>query len=350
MPRELNEKLYANFLLPANFVKRWKNGILDERYIYLDFSADMTYEVDVDNQPFIQKLFSMDESFDSVRVEKQWEKISFLARKIIDLRIIDQNKIALTKQEILFLKYFNFLISLVNGDHKFYFDRQVKSYRSFDILSTKVDYEIRHKLLIVLEYALFEMFDVLLTDALFSKDLQTYIDESRINFAEHTMFKRVVIPNDELENQTFRFLQANFFFTVNHTFIKIFRAVQAETLSFYLTNKSIVNFIDEKTKMTLLSAFVIDPHYAIGFINLGPGRGEYRPLFQYFKNTALNKIMFPAVLMPEHKLTGTGVYLDDVQKFEFTPYPLTQSQINQINEGLTIRQLKLNLSVFYKNQ
>ena len=181
MPRKVDNKLFSNFLLPDNFVKRWSNGLFDERYIYLDFSSDITMEVDVDNQPFIQKLFSIDPAFDEVNIEKQWQKISFAARKIVDLRIINQNKIEMSKNEILFLKYFAFLISLVNGDHKFFFDDVVKAYRIFDVLSDKIDFEIRHNMLVIVEYALFELYDFLFSSELFGYDLQDYVDESRIN-------------------------------------------------------------------------------------------------------------------------------------------------------------------------
>jgi hypothetical protein len=347
MARQVDNKLYSNFLLPSNFIERWKNGILDERYIYLDFSSDITMEVDVDNQPFIQKLFSVDDSFDEVRIEKQWEKISFAARKLVDLRILNQNNISITKNETLFLKYFSFFISLVNGDHRFYFDGIMKSFRIFDVLSEKISFDIRHKILTVINYALFELYDLLFTEELFSWDLQEYVDESRINFADHAMHKRIIIPDDEFKNQSFRFLQANFYFYINNTFMKFFKIPKKETLTFYLTNKSIVNFFDEETKMILLSVLVIDPNYAIGFVNMGPGRGEYRPFFQYFKKTSLNKLMLPAALIPEHKFTGDGVYLENDQKFEFTPYEINFEQTKLINEGLSYRQLRFDLKKFY---
>lgn len=346
----VNNTLKANLLLPPLFVKKWVNSSKqgEEKFQYLDFASEITTEINLDNTPYIQKMFSLDKSFDEWHIEKQFEQISKVINEIINVRVVNKYQIRLTQEEILFLKYFYFLISLINGDYKFYFPLKDKVCRSFDLFSDKLDEETKHDVLNIINYALFELYDSLFTSRPFSKLMQ-YVEETKINFTKHEYNKRIVVPEKDLEKQNYRFVDAYFHNLINNTFIKFFSINEIDKERFMLTNKTIANFIDDGTKLHMLGTMVVDPRYAIGLINMGPGRGEYRPMFKYFKEQKINTSIMPSCLIPEHKIDAEGVFLEEEQRYYFTPFELTSNQVKLVNECLTYRGLKYDVELFSKN-
>ncbi|ARU91567.1 hypothetical protein SCLARK_00962 [Spiroplasma clarkii] len=221
------------------------------------------------------------------------------------------------------------------------------SYRVFDVLNPEISLDIRRTILSIISYVLFEMYDYIFTPRIF-ESLFKYIEDSGVNFVHQEFKKQIFVPYNALENQNYKFLDAYFHNIVNNTFIKVYRVSELDEKSLILTNKTIANFMDERTKISVLSMFVVDPMFAIGLINLGPGRGEYRPLFKFITNKQVDTGMIPACLKPEHSIEADGIYLSEEQRFNFRSFELTSKQVRLINECLTIRDLRTDLDFLSK--
>lgn len=346
---EMTEKkqIKRNLLLPTDFLNRWisKDDSGNETFKYVDFTSDQVVEVEVENEPFIKTLFEWDDSFDTELIQRQYQQVAKIARAIFDRRIGKKNlDVSMTGKEVLFIKYFYFLVSLLNGDYRYNFNG-AGSFRVFDVLNQEVDLEVRKTILSIISYVLFEMYDYIFTPRIF-ESLFSYIEESGVNFVHQEFKKQIFVPHDALEQQNYKFLDAYFHNIVNNTFIKIYKVSDLDKDSLILTNKTIANFMDEQTKISILSMFVVDPRFAIGLINLGPGRGEYRPLFKYITNKQIDQGIIPACIKPEHTIEEDGIYLSEEQRFHFKCFELTSRQLRLINECLTIRDLKTDLEFF----
>jgi len=341
------KNIKRNLLLPSIFLKRWMTTNTDgsNSFKYIDFLSDKIIDVDIDNDPLIKKIFEWDNSFDVNLVLNQFNQISKIARTIFDRRIDQaEENILMTNKEILFIKYFYFLISLLNGDYKYNYLNK-KNYHVFDIFNPEVEQHIKKMILSIISYVLFEMYDYIFTKRIF-ENLYEYIENSKINFYYQEFKKQIFISQSDIESQNYKFLDLYFHNIVNNTFLKIYKVSPLDSDSLILTNKTIANFIDEKSQISILSMFIVDPRYAIGLVNLGPGRGEYRPFFKYISNNYINKGKIPSCVKPEHTIEEEGIYLNEEQRFSFKVYVLTTEQLKIINECLTIRYLKSNFDLF----
>ncbi|QEH61889.1 hypothetical protein SCHIN_v1c06920 [Spiroplasma chinense] len=345
------KKLKRNLLLPTSFLNKWisVNDEGEECFKYVDFVSDEIVEVKVENDPFLSVLFATDESFDMQRILKQYDQIAKIARAIVDRRVDKEGErtVKMTGKEVLFVKYFYFLVSLLNGDYKYLFDSYGESYRIFDVLNADAPKDVRKGILSIISYTLFEMFDYIFSPRVF-ESLYEYVENSDVNFNHQEYKRRIIVPAKALDEQNYKFMDVFFHNVVNNTFLKVFTVSPLDREKFLLTNKTIANFIDEKTKINVLSVFVVDPSCAIGLVNLGPGRGEYRPLFKFLSNNRINVSVIPSCLRPEHELEEDGIYLSDEQRFYFKPFELTDNQVKLINDCLTYRDLKTDLDLFTK--
>ncbi|AGR41214.1 hypothetical protein [Spiroplasma taiwanense] len=344
------KKLKKNLILPTDFLTNWlsenDDGTLSFKYI--DFASDNIEEIEIENEPFIKVLFDNFDNFDSNKILNQFNQIAKVARAIVIKRIKKANgEINLTGKEVLFLKYFYFLITLINGEYKYAFENVNQKYRVFDVLNEEVDLKIRVTILNVLSYVLFEMYDYIFSQRTF-ESLYEYVENSSVNFDYQEYQKRIIVPIEALRNQNYKFVDVYFHNIVNNTFFKFFEVNQLDRSGFLLTNKTIANFIDDRTKFNILSLFVVDPRWAIGIVNLGPGRGEYRPMFKYLTNNIINKEIIPNCLVPEHKIEENGIYLSGEQRFSFTVFELVENQVKLINDCLTYRDLKTDFEQFLK--
>lgn len=344
-----NKLMQTNYLLPDCFIESWKNKKTNS-FTYLEFNERNFSTVEIENIPFIEKIFFFNNSFDQEKIREQFQNISKVAKKIVELRILQKDEIGLTKEEIIFLKYFKFLISILNGDYKFYFDGGLKGFKTSDILipNKLKEFEIQ-KILLVINYILFDLYDFIFTNNLFSETLDDYVNKIDKEILKHETYKKIIINDEEIRNNSFRFIQVYFHQFMVNTFLKFFTIKKENDLAFYLTNKAVSIFIDEFTKATLLDIMIVDPYLAIGFVNLGPGSGEYRPFFQYFLDSKVNKVLIPMSLLPEHKIYSNGIYLDNNQKYFFKSFDLTLKQIKVINESLTYNNLLFDIETFYRN-
>ncbi|AOG60510.1 hypothetical protein SHELI_v1c05590 [Spiroplasma helicoides] len=347
------KKVKRSLALPADFLDKWISKKEDGTrcFRYIDFSSDQVVEIEVENDSLIKMLFIWDDSFDIDRILKQYKQIAKIAKAILERRIERKDKfIQMTGKEILFLKYFYFLISLMNGDYKYVFDSSSigKSYRIFDVLNADESIEIRKGILSIVSYALFEMYDYIFTPRSF-ESLYEYVENSDVNFIQQEYKKQILVPKDVMKTQNYKFLDVYFHNIVNNTFIKIYKVSPLDRTSFILTNKTIATFIDEKSKLNVLSVFVVDPRFAIGLVNLGPGRGEFRPLFKYIASEKVNKEIMPGCVKPEHIIEEKGIFLSEEQKFTFKSFELTSRQIKMINDCLRYRDFKSDFDEFAKS-
>ncbi|WP_339030939.1 hypothetical protein [Spiroplasma endosymbiont of Cantharis nigra] len=344
------KKIKRNLILPSEFLNNWQTQNEDGTFCfkYIDFVSDKIEEIRIDNVPFIEVLFSDYENYDLKKIIKQFNQISKVAKAIIDKRIKkNKDNIEVTGKEVLFLKYFYFLITIINGEYKYSFSNSNKKYRIFDVLNKEVQEDYRLIILDIVSYVLFEMYDYIFSKRTF-ESLYEYVEDSSINFDLQEYQKRIIIPYDILVTQNYKFLDVYFHNIVNNTFFKFFRISDLDRETFLLTNKTVANFIDDRTKINILSIFVIDPKMAIGLVNLGPGRGEYRPLFKYFNESVINKEIMPYCLSPEHKIEQDGIYLSGDQRFKFSIFELIENQVKLINDCLTYRDLKSDFEQFIK--
>ncbi len=350
---EISEKkrIKKNLILPSSFLDKWISTKEDgtKCFKYIDFQSDEIIEVDVYNEPLINVLFSWDTSFNIDRINKRYNQISKIAKSIIERRVDKEHGyISLTGKEVLFIKYFYFLVSLLNGDYKYFFVSRDKRYRLFDAVNKETPSEVRRTILSIISYVIFEMYDYIFTSRTF-ESLYDYVENSGINFSEQEYKKQIIIPNDFDLEQNYKFVDYYFHNIVNNTFLKMYKISMLEKSSFLLTNKTIAHFMDERTKLNVLSVFVVDPRFAFGLVNMGPGRGEYRPMFKYL--TSQNKMdreNISACVKPEHIIEEEGIYLGETQKFSFKPFELVENQIRLINDCLTYRDLKLDFEQFLK--
>ncbi|AUM62691.1 hypothetical protein [Spiroplasma monobiae] len=346
----MKKKMKRNLILPSEFLDNWKTKNEDGSFCfkYIDFVSDEVEEIEVENVPFIEVLFKDYEGFDVNKISKQFNQISKVAKAIVDKRIKKDNEfVEMTGKEVLFLKYFYFLVTIINGEYKYVIPDSNKKYRVFDALNFEVEEEYRIIILNVVSYVLFEMYDYIFSKRTF-ESLYEYVENSPINFDLQEYQKTINIPRDILINQNYKFLDVYFHNVVNNTFFKFFRINDLDRETFLLTNKTIANFIDDRTKINILSLFIIDPRIALGLVNLGPGRGEYRPLFKYFNESIINKEIMPYCLTPEHKIEEDGIYLSGEQRFKFSTFELVENQVKLINDCLTYRDLKSDFDQFIK--
>ncbi|QHX36699.1 hypothetical protein [Spiroplasma sp. BIUS-1] len=346
----MKKKMKRNLILPSEFLDSWKTQNEDGSFCfkYIDFVSDEVEEIEVENVPFIEVLFKDYEAFDVQKISKQFNQISKVAKAIVDKRVKKNSEIIeMTGKEVLFLKYFYFLITIINGEYKYSFVDTNKKFRVFDALNFEIEEDYRMIILNVVSYVLFEMYDYIFSKRTF-ESLYEYVENSPINFDLQEYQKRIIVPNDILITQNYKFLDVYFHNVVNNTFFKFFRVSDLDRETFLLTNKTIANFIDDRTKMNILSLFIIDPRIALGLVNLGPGRGEYRPLFKYFNESVINKEILPYCLKPEHKIEEDGIYLSGEQRFKFSTFELIENQVKLINDCLTYRDLKSDFDQFIK--
>ncbi|AKX34127.1 hypothetical protein SLITO_v1c04740 [Spiroplasma litorale] len=342
--------LKKNLILPSEFLESWMSRKLDGSYYfkYIDFKSDSIDEIDVINEPFIKIIFEKFNSFDSNQILKQFNQIAKVAKAIVEKRIkTKEEQIKLTSKELLFLKYFYFLITLLNGEYKFSMVGELKKYRAIDVLSDEIDNNIKEKILNIISYVLFEMYDYIFSQRTF-ETLYDFIENSGVKFDLLDSQKNIVVLEKMIEEQNYKFVDFYFHNVVNNTFFKFFKVSDLDRKTFLLTNKTIANFIDNNTKRLVISFFVIDPKYCIGIINLGPGRGEYRPYFKYLKDNILNKKIIPHCLSPEHIIEEDGISLIDNQRFYYKGFELTEEQVQLINDCLTYRDLKSDFDQFIK--
>ncbi|QBQ07715.1 hypothetical protein SGLAD_v1c05160 [Spiroplasma gladiatoris] len=349
---KIQKKVKRNLLLPSDFLKKWISTRDDGKqcFRYIDFSSDSLVEVEVENDPLINVLFSWDDSFDIDRINKQYNQISKIAKAIFERRVDKKDKeIKLTGKELLFIKYFYFLVSLLNGDYKYHYASYEKTFRVFDSINQEAPIEVRKSILSIISYALFEMYDYIFTPRVF-ESLYEYVENSEINFINQEYHRQIFVPINSFKDFNYKFLDVYFHNIVNNTFIKIYKVSPLDRTSFILTNKTIASFIDQKTKINVLSTFVVDPRFAIGLVNLGPGRGEYRPLFKYLiSDDKLDTDSMPSCVKPEITVEENGIYLSEEQKFLFKPFELTDKQVKLINDCLRYRDLKADFDQFAKN-
>ncbi|AUB31660.1 hypothetical protein [Spiroplasma floricola] len=346
----MKRRIRRNLILPSEFLNNWKTQNEDGSscFKYIDFVSDQVEEIEVENVPFIELLFSQYQNFDTKKIIKQFNQISKVAKAIVDKRIKKNDEfVEMTGKEVLFLKYFYFLITLINGEYKYSFGDLNKKYRIFDVLNFEIEQYYRLVILNVVSYVLFEMYDYIFSKRTF-ESLYEYVETSSINFNLQEYQKTIIIPSDILTNQNYKFLDVYFHNVVNNTFFKFFKISELDEDTFLLTNKTIANFIDDRTKINILSLFIVDPKIALGLVNLGPGRGEYRPLFKYFNESMINKEVLPFCLKPDHKIEEDGIYLSGEQRFKFSTFELIQNQVKLINDCLTYRDLKSDFEQFIK--
>ncbi|ASP28229.1 hypothetical protein SCORR_v1c04570 [Spiroplasma corruscae] len=347
-----NKVMKKNLILPTEFLDSWISRKKDGTFYfnYIDFATDTVEEISVVNESFIKIIFDKFSNFDSNQILKQYNQISKVAKAIIEKRIKNgDEQIKLTSKELLFLKYFYFLITILNGEFKFSFVGELKKFRAIDVLVEEIDDHIKSTILNIISYVIFEMYDYIFSKRTF-ESLYEFVESSKINFKLNDSEKVIIIPLKMIEEQNYKFVDFYFHNVVNNTFFKFFKVSKLDRKSFLLTNKTIANFIDNNTKKVLLSFFVVDPKYAIGVINLGPGRGEYRPYFKYFINNVLNKKIIPHCLVPEHVIEEDGISLTDNQRFFYKLFELTEEQVQLINDCLTYRDLKSDFEQFIKFQ
>ncbi|WP_338984302.1 hypothetical protein [Spiroplasma endosymbiont of Diplazon laetatorius] len=346
----MKKKMKRNLILPSEFLDSWKTQNEDGSFCfkYIDFVSDQVEEIEVENVPFLEVLFKDYEAFDVQKISKQFDQISKVAKAIVDKRIKKNEEfVEMTGKEVLFLKYFYFLVTIINGEYKYAFSDSNKKFRVFDVLNFEIDEDYRMIILNVVSYVLFEMYDYIFSKRTF-ESLYEYVENSPINFDLQEYQKRIIVPNDILITQNYKFLDVYFHNIVNNTFFKFFRISDLDRETFLLTNKTIANFIDDRTKMNILSLFIVDPRVALGLVNLGPGRGEYRPLFKYFNESVINREILPYCLKPEHKIEEDGIYLSGDQRFKFSTFELIENQVRLINDCLTYRDLKSDFNQFIK--
>ncbi|WP_339020217.1 hypothetical protein [Spiroplasma endosymbiont of Atherix ibis] len=346
----MKRKIKKNLILPSEFLNNWKTQNNDGSFCfkYIDFASDQVEEIEVENVPFIELLFSHYQNFDTEKILKQFNQISKVAKAIVDKRIKKNDEfVEMTGKEVLFLKYFYFLITLINGEYKYSFGDLNKKYRIIDVLNFEIEQYYRMIILNIVSYLLFEMYDYIFSKRTF-ESLYEYVETSSINFNLQEYQKTIIIPNDILKTQNYKFLDVYFHNVVNNTFLKFFKISELDKETFLLTNKTIANFIDDRTKINILSLFIVDPKVALGLVNLGPGRGEYRPLFKYLNESMINKEVLPFCLKPDHKLEEDGIYLSGEQRFKFSTFELIQNQVKLINDCLTYRDLKSDFEQFIK--
>ncbi|AGR42161.1 hypothetical protein [Spiroplasma diminutum] len=344
------KRIKRNLILPSEFLESWKTQNEDGSFSfrYIDFVSDQIETITFENTPFIEILFKNNEEFDLEKISKQFNQISKVAKAIVDKRIKKKSEnIEMTGKEVLFLKYFYFMITIINGEYKFSFSNTNQKFRVFDVLNNDIDQDYKTAILNIVSYILFEMYDYIFSKRVF-ESLYEYVENSEINFDLQEYQKRIIVPNDVFKSQNYKFLDVYFHNVVNNTFFKFFKISELDRESFLLTNKTIANFIDDRTKINILSLFIVDPRFAIGLVNLGPGRGEYRPLFKYFNESIINKEILPYCLKPEHKIEEDGIYLSGEQRFKFSTFELLENQVKLINDCLTYRDLKSDFDQFTK--
>ncbi|AKU79721.1 hypothetical protein [Spiroplasma turonicum] len=341
-----------NLILPTEFLDSWISKKPDGSlyFKYIDFETDNVEEIDVVNESFIKIIFDNNESFDSNQILKQYNQIAKVAKAIVEKRLkINDDQIKLTSKELLFLKYFYFLITILNGEYKFSIDGDLKKYRTIDVLDKNIENNIKNVLLNIISYVIFEMYDYIFSKRTF-ESLYDFIESNGIQFNVIDYEKTIIVPLKMLNEQNYKFIDFYFHNVVNNTFFKFFKVSNLDRKLFLLTNKTIANFIDNNTKKTLISFFVVDPKVSIGVVNLGPGRGEYRPYFRYFTNNIMNKKIIPHCLIPEHVIEEEGISLTDNQRFYYKSFELTEEQVQLINDCLTYRDLKSDFENFIKFQ
>ncbi|QGS51955.1 hypothetical protein [Spiroplasma tabanidicola] len=347
--KKVQKKVKRNLLLPSDFLDKWISTKDDgsKCFRYIDFSSDSVVEVEVENEPIIEMLFSWDDSFDIEKIHKQYNQIAKIGKAIFERRIDKKDKeIKITGKELLFVKYFYFLVCLLNGEYKYSFVEYEKNYRVFDAINQDAPMEVRKSILSIISYTLFDMYDYIFTPRIF-ESLYEYVEKSDVNFVNQEYKKQIIVPPNSFKDFNYKFLDVYFHNIVNNTFIKIFKVSPLDRTSFILTNKTIAGFIDEKTKINILSVFVVDPRFAIGLVNLGPGRGEYRPLFKYLiGDNKIDNNSIPSCVKPELEIEENGIYLSEEQKFIFKAFELTDKQVKLVNDCLRYRDLKIDFDLF----
>ncbi|AHI53890.1 hypothetical protein SSABA_v1c04830 [Spiroplasma sabaudiense Ar-1343] len=326
----------SGLIFSEEFIKKWLN---EDGYTYVNFKTNKKYRIDLENKPLVELLFEEDDSFDGDEVKHQFYKISQEARFIIDEKIINKKQPELSGSDLLFLRYFFFLISVLNGDYRFKVKQVKEVFCVLDILENELNFDLKHNLLQILNYVLFELYDSLFTSQLFA-DLSKFIDryEENSNLGDE---KIILISEEDFENQEFGYIELYFHQLVNNNFMKIFKISDFEEESFLLNNQMTGNFVDDKSKISLLSLMVVDPSLAIGFINLGPGKGEFRPLFDYIQNNRINTDKIPSILHPNHRVILSEEDSNENNRFIFKPLLLRKEQIQLINFAINIKGIKI---------
>ncbi|WP_338973066.1 hypothetical protein [Spiroplasma endosymbiont of Panorpa germanica] len=333
------KKINSALIYSDEFIKQWIN---DDSFTYLDFHTNKKYRINLDNNPLIKLIFEQDDSFDIEEVINQFNKISQEARFIIDVKIMGIKNPELNGFDVLFLRYFFFLISILNGDYKFQKEDEEESYCFLDTLESEMDEETRHNLLLILNYILFELYDLLFTKRLFA-NLKNYVDRYDGENLGSEEDKIIKVRKEDFEEQDFTYIEIYFHHLVNNNFMKIFKITEFEKKSFILNNQMIGNFLDKESQITLLSVMIVNPDLAIGFVNLGPGKGEFRPLFDYIQNNSINVEKIPSILHPNHKVILDADNRGEKNKFIFKPLILNKEQIGLINFAISIKGIKIAL-------
>ncbi|AXK51165.1 hypothetical protein [Spiroplasma alleghenense] len=333
------KKVTSALIYSNDFIKQWLN---EDSFTYLDFHTNKKYRINLDNNPLIKVLFESDDSFDIEEVMNQFNKISQEARFIIEEKIEGKKNPELNGFDVLFLRYFFFLISILNGDYRFRDDASDEIYCFLDILTKEMNDDTKHNLLLILNYILFELYDLLFTNRLFAY-LKKYVDRYEGQSLGSEEDKIIHIKAEDFENQDFTYIEIYFHHIVNNNFMKIFKISEFEKENFLLNNQMIGNFVDNESQMALLSIMIINPDLAIGFINLGPGKGEFRPLFDYIQNNSINIEKIPSILHPNHRVILDAENRGERNKFIFKPLLLNKEQIQMFNFAISIKGIKIAL-------
>lgn len=338
---ESHEVKNNSFLLSDIFINNWfKNNQLNTEFI--DFSREVVPELIGENKPFIQRLFALDSYFDEWNVQRRYEQISIILNGILERRIINKDIVSITMQEDIFIKYFSFLISMLNGEFKFYFENELKNYRIFDLFSSDTKPEIKRYILKMVEYILFNMYDNLFIKRPFI-ELTEFVYNTNTNFTQYEFDKKIRITEKDYRDEDFIYLDFYFQNYLNNTFLKFFKLTNNE---FILSNKTIASFIDDTTKITILSIMVLVPNFAIGIVNMGPGKGSFRPIYKNFKANVTNTAALQTYLLPENKINSEGVFVNDEIRNKFKKIIIDPVQLELINACLTYSNLKYDVVDF----
>ncbi|WP_342269433.1 hypothetical protein [Spiroplasma endosymbiont of Aspidapion aeneum] len=320
-----------NFILPEIFLDSWK---LDDKLHIKNYALNENVKEDLlKNEYILFRMFANHSAFDINKLYNQFIHISTVAKKIFDSNIEKNEDILLSGQETLFIKYYYFLISILNNTYEFKFNE--KSFYAKDIEFLDINSRERMYVLLTINYILYDFFDVLFTEKIF-KGLDGYVADNSEFFGK-TQFRNIINFPDNLENDgDFRFIDFHFHNIVNNTFLKFVMPDTKKTFgkTFIATAFSAAKFIDKRFDITTLSFFVVSPSLCMAVVHLGPGRGEVRPIFDVIKDNKVNITILKDIMNADHNIFMNGVYLSDDQEIQFKGYFIDDKQLKFINDSL----------------
>ncbi|WP_338969267.1 hypothetical protein [Spiroplasma endosymbiont of Labia minor] len=332
-------RISPNLILPMVFARNWMNNKTNE-FTFLNQNNMKKIAVKLNNIPFVGKIFISDLNFDIEKILVRFNKIAVKYDSLFKQKILNQKKITLSSMEVLEWKYFFFLMTTINGIYKFYFDDNAKPFRMLDVVERRLSNKYNHEMRLILNYILTDFYDKIKMQN-FLEDIDGYIRENNYKIFSKTNERVILVPKNFYETRDFRFIDVYFHQLINNTFLKWFSISNLDRERFFLTNNVCANFVDDKTKINILSILPLHPQFAFGVVNLGPGRGEIRPMFKYFKNNRINIEVMPKVLEPDVEILRIGIEINKNNFYAYVPYEFQPRQIELINKSLSIRVVKL---------